>query len=64
MGRYPALKGEGKLFYKKKKLVKNKRNYRARARGRAARARAAVMKRQRLLQSSLHAHHDSAKGSL
>ena len=57
------LKGEGKLFYKKK-IGKKKKKFTARARGRAARARAAAMKRQRLLQSSLHAHHDSAKGSL
>ena len=57
------LKGKGKLFYKKK-LVKKNKKFTARARGRAARPRAAVMKRQRLLQSSLHAHHDSAKGSL
>ena len=56
------LKGEGKLFYKKKIGKKIKKNL-PRARAVARRARAAV-KRQRLLQSSLHAHHDSAKGSL
>jgi hypothetical protein len=39
MGRYPALKGEGKLFYFLFFLVKIKKKITARARGRAARAR-------------------------
>ena len=63
MGPYAACKGGVNCFIKKK-LGKEFKKKLSRARAVARRARAAVMKRQRLLQSSLHAHHDSAKGSL
>ena len=62
MGPYAACKGGVNCFIKKKLGKKFKKKL-PRARGRAARARAAVMKRQRLLQSSLCAKRHSSEGT-